>query len=193
MTNIYYDFEFLERGPGSPLLPISLGMTRDDGAEYYAISDDLITLRLAELSPWLIANVLPSLPVHSVNGHSYWDDEHPEHEHVKYCGQIRDEAKEFILGVPHPQLWGWYCAYDHVLLAQLFGRMTDLPEGIPMYSNDLKQEARETPLPPMPGVQEHNALSDAREIRWRYHYYRRNFSVHGICPCGGASRKCEVS
>lgn len=191
--NIYYDFEFLEQGPDSPLLPISLGMVRDDGAEYYAVCGSWRTGWLGQIGEhaWLTENVVPFLPVTldkiptrggGIWNAVTWDKAHPDYAHVKTRSMIAAEVRNFILAAPDPQLWGWYCAYDHVLLAQLFGRMTDLPDGIPMHSNDLKQEAGETKLPPMPGIQEHNALSDAREIRWRYHWYEQN--SFGYCQCG---------
>lgn len=37
-------------------------------------------------------------------------------------------------------LYGYYSAYDHVVLCQLFGKMIDLPKSFPMYTIDLKQE-----------------------------------------------------
>ena len=37
------------------------------------------------------------------------------------------------------QLYGYYSAYDHVVLSWLFGKMIDLPKGFPMYTIDLKQ------------------------------------------------------
>lgn len=36
-------------------------------------------------------------------------------------------------------LYGYYSAYDHVALCWLFGKMIDLPKGMPMYTIDLKQ------------------------------------------------------
>lgn len=39
----------------------------------------------------------------------------------------------------HPELYGYYSAYDHVVFCWLFGRMIDLPKGFPMYSKDMKQ------------------------------------------------------
>nr|WP_234899948.1 3'-5' exoribonuclease [Streptomyces filamentosus] len=61
-------------------------------------------------------------------------------------------------------MWAWYGAYDHVVLAQLFGRMIDLPTGIPMWTNDIQQECQRLGNPQMPeqpaGI--HNALADAR-------------------------------
>lgn len=77
---------------------------------------------------------------------------------------IRNQVREFIQATPDPELWAWYAAYDHVALAQLFGRMIDLPDGVPMWTNDLKQEAERLGNPQMPEQAEghHNALSDAR-------------------------------
>lgn len=36
-------------------------------------------------------------------------------------------------------LYGYYSAYDHVCLAWIYGKMIDLPSGMPMYTKDLKQ------------------------------------------------------
>lgn len=41
---------------------------------------------------------------------------------------------------PEPNFYGYYSAYDHVVLCWLFGKMIDLPQGFPMYTIDLKQE-----------------------------------------------------
>ena len=110
---------------------------------------------------------------------------HPEHYWFKIDKSsvlvrprkiIANEVREFIRAVPDPQLWAWYAAYDHVVLCQLFGRMIDLPEGVPMWTNDLKQEAERlsNPDPPsLPGVTEHNALSDAREVKFRAEWLRQ--------------------
>ena len=74
------------------------------------------------------------------------------------------------------ELYGYYSAYDHVVLCSIFGRMIDLPNGIPMYTKDLKQMMDEKGLdkewkrrhcPDPEG--EHNALIDAR---WNYSLYK---------------------
>ena len=39
----------------------------------------------------------------------------------------------------NPIFYGYYSAYDHVVLCWLFGKMIDLPKGFPMYTKDLKQ------------------------------------------------------
>ena len=38
-----------------------------------------------------------------------------------------------------PELYGYYSAYDHVVLCWLFGHMIDLPKGFPMFTNDIQQ------------------------------------------------------
>jgi hypothetical protein len=188
--NIYYDTEFIEFGGRNPILPLSIGMVRDDGAEYYAVFDNTDTLMLASRHDWLRANVLPYLPA-SGPPYVHWDDTHPDFPHVKHLSNIRAEIEEFVLGVEKPSLWAWYAAYDHVVLSGIFGRMIDLPEGFPMWTNDLKQEARAINLPHMPGIQEHNALSDAREVRYRYHWLED--SNWDFCPCApDGESQCKV-
>jgi hypothetical protein len=92
---------------------------------------------------------------------------------VKIPAQIAAEVATFILATPQPHLWADYGAYDHVVLCQLWGRMIDLPEGVPMFTSDLQTERGRLgspDLPSMPNVTEHNALSDAREVKHRYEW-----------------------
>jgi hypothetical protein len=165
---IYYDWEFLENG--ETIRPISLGMIREDGEEYYAIVNDALTIRDASLHPWLKANVLPYLPLIQpiTAGKPYWDTAHPDYKYVKRIEKIADEVKAFIREVPDPQLWAYFAAYDHVCLAQLWGVMVDMPIGIPQRTNDVAQELGRLGYHPgrMEGLQRHNALSDAKEVKW---------------------------
>lgn len=171
MTRIFYDCEFHERGYRYPIDFISIGMVRDDGAEYYAITDRLSVIMAAASNHWLRMNVLPSLPGR-LGSRWGWDPGHPDFQHVKGRAQIAIEVREFVLDVPDPQLWGWYSDYDHVVLCQLFGRMIDLPEGFPMFTNDLRQKAEELGNPALPEQAEgvHNALADARHNMIRAQY-----------------------
>ena len=174
MTAIDYDCEFLEDGRTIEL--ISIGMVRDDGAEYYAVNRDASRRRLRRRirrHPWLMANVVPSLP----RAHGDWNLHMPDRWLFNYLdpcvkdpARIAREVRNFILAKPDPKLWSWFSAYDHVVLCQLWGRMIDLPEGVPMFTNDLKQECDRLgnpKLPSMASVTEHNALGDAREVRFR--------------------------
>ena len=187
MTKVFYDAEFLEQGPAEPVRLISIGMVRDsDGAEYYAVSDEATRRPLAgriRKNEWLMANVVPSLP----RPHGEWIFSMPKRWLFNYMDAcvkprhvIAREVGEFILAGPDPELWADWGAYDHVVLCQLWGRMTDLPDGIPMWTHDLRQEVERlgAPEPPRlsgtaPGAVEHNALHDAREVRYRLDWLRQ--------------------
>lgn len=171
MIRCFYDTEFIEDGRTIDL--ISIGMVTDDGREYYAVNRDAPWKRIRE-HEWLMANVVPSLPRGFGEARMHW----PKNQlvdvrdaRVKPKESIAQEVRRFLLGddpkaVPDIELWAWYGAYDHVVLAQLFGRMIDLPAGIPMWTNDLRQEAERLGNPRMPEQdgRAHNALDDARHV-----------------------------
>lgn len=85
-----------------------------------------------------------------------------------------------------PEFYAYYADYDWVVFCWLFGKMIDLPKGLPMYCNDIKQEMDRIEkeynykgsdiifdckkLPNYPKqTNEHNALADAR---WNYELYK---------------------
>lgn len=176
MTDLDYDWEFLE--DGSTIEPISLGMVCDDGREYYAVNRLLVERfgrgrRLRNRirkNAWLMENVVPHLP----QPHGDWRLHMPQswlfnyHDPaVKPMSRIADEVMDFIRATGEDvQLWANYGAYDHVCLAQMWGRMIDLPEGVPMFTNDIQQEVRRLGIGwdelPKQESGEHNALADAR-------------------------------
>lgn len=176
---ICYDTEFVCNGRTIDL--ISIGVVAENGDEYYAVVADDLTIDRAANDQWLADNVLPSLPVSLTRDRSVvtlnadglsvhpvtwwdWDSEHADFRHVKPRRLIAREVKEFILSFTGPELWAWYAAYDHVALCELWGRMIDLPKGIPMHTNDLKQECDRLGNPRVPKQKggAHNALADAR-------------------------------
>lgn len=162
----FYDTEFIEDGVTIDL--ISIGIVADDGREYYAVSNEFSVGKL-HANKWLVDNVWPTLPrrEHSAGMrcrciHGHLDTDHPD---VRSRAQIARTVRDFVLAADSkPELWAWYGAYDHVALCQLWGRMIDLPECIPMYTRDLKQEADRLGNPVLPDqpAGEHNALADAR-------------------------------
>jgi 3' exoribonuclease, RNase T-like len=175
-VRIFYDTEFIE--DGSTIDLISIGLVAEDGSEYYAVSNEFSLKKLAA-NDWLMANVWPSLP--QVRGDermmvlsgmregasTYQQVRRlfdPYHAVVLPRAQIARDVWDFIRGVNDPQLWAWYGSYDHVAYAQLFGRMIDLPAGLPMFTCDLKQEAQRLGNPRVPeqAAGQHNALADAR-------------------------------
>ena len=173
-TRVFYDTEFREDGRTIDLL--SIGLVRETGESYYAVVSDADWDAVTK-DDWLRENVWRSLPVRgmkialtSVGG--------GKHERrVQYSGfldttsvlvkpkwVIANEVRDFLTGTPNLELWAWYAAYDHVALAQLWGKMIHLPKGIPMWTNDLRQEAERLGNPPLPEQAEgvHNALADAQ-------------------------------
>ena len=167
MTAIDYDLEFLEDGRTIEL--ISIGMVCEDGREYYAVNQDMPVRRIRK-HKWLMDNVVPGLP----KPHGDWILQMPKRwlfnyrdPAVKSRERIADEVMDFIrVAGPDVQLWADYGAYDHVCLAQLWGRMIDLPEGVPMFTCDIQQEARRLGFGwdelPKQDSGKHNALADAR-------------------------------
>lgn len=175
MTQIDYDFEFSSTAGRIDIA--SVGMVDDQGRTYYAINGEC-DLGALLASNWLMANVVPSLPLvrrTNVNGaYLAWDRDLPDFNKVKSRAQIASEVRNFVLGVPEPdlppadlhvELWADYGAYDHVALCQLFGTMMDLPEGFPMWTHDIQQEIERLGLTnadlPKQVSGQHNALTDA--------------------------------
>jgi hypothetical protein len=154
----FYDCEFIEDGRIIDL--VSIGVVDEHGREFYAISTEF-DARAAV--PWVRHNVLDRLPS---PGHPAW----------RSRAEIRDDLLEFLVGPLrgrpdlNMELWAWYGAYDHVVLAQLWGRMPSLPRQIPRFTKDLRQLWDDRGRPQLPGAQaqRHDALVDARHnlARW---------------------------
>ena len=154
----FYDCEFIEDGRIIDL--VSIGVVDEHGREFYAISTEFDDRAAV---PWVRRNVLDRLPS---PGHPAWRSRE----------RIRDELLEFLVEPlrerpgEHLELWAWYAAYDHVVLAQLWGRMPALPREIPRFTKDLRQLWDERGRPTLPEAEEqrHDALVDARHnlARW---------------------------
>jgi hypothetical protein len=162
----FYDCEFLE--DGKTIEMISIGMVDDRGRELYAVNRNAPWARIAT-HPWLMANVVPSLPQEAVTGADYnaagVDLAHPD---VMDRADLADAVAEFLrTDGDELELWAWYGAYDHVAVMQLWGPMIDKPDGIPMFTNDLQQEWRRLGSPALPeqAAGLHNALADARHLK----------------------------
>jgi len=144
----FYDTEFIEDGRTIEL--VSIGIVAEDGREYYAVSTDFDATRA---NAWVRENVLDKLPN---PGDPVW----------KPLETIRTEVLAFLTSVKDgdPELWAWVGAYDHVVLAQLWGDMAGLPRAIPRYTRELKQywEFAGRPYLPKTPDASHDALVDAR-------------------------------
>jgi hypothetical protein len=150
----FYDTEFIDDGRTIDL--ISIGVAAEDGREYYAISTEFNPERAGA---WVRKHVLPKLPS-------------PSSKLWKSRRQIRSDLEDFfdVDGDETIELWAWVAAYDHVVLCQLWGPMTDLPPAIPRFTRELRQfwEDRGSPrMPPRPR-DTHDALVDARHNLTRF-------------------------
>lgn len=150
----FYDTEFIDNGRTIEL--ISIGVAAEDGREYYAISTEFDPERAGQ---WVRKHVLPKLPS-------------PASPLWRSRRQIRTELEDFfgIDGDEEIELWAWVGAYDHVVLCQLWGPMTDLPPAIPRFTRELRQfwEERGCPrMPPRPR-DAHDALVDAQHNLHRF-------------------------
>lgn len=176
MSKFFYDTEFLEDGRTIDLISIGILNVKNDGSrhEYYAVNLNADWGRIRK-HEWLMRNVVPKLPLHvsnsivdvlrfpQISNGVFLDVNDPT---VKSRFTIADEVKDFLLqDGPDPELWTWYGAYDHVRLMQLWGSMMDRPDGIPMFSLDLRQECHRLGVSddslPQQETGLHNALSDA--------------------------------
>ena len=151
MRRFWYDTEFME-APGFLEL-LSIGVVGEDGREFYA---EVADAPVERANPWVRDHVLPHLGKPGV------------HRWTKPV--IRHHLERFLAprAVDPVELWGYFSAFDHVLLAWLWGPMAALPPGMPMLTLDVKQLTlgQGSPaLPPMVATMEHNALWDARWVR----------------------------
>lgn len=168
-TKFFYDTEFIDDGRTIDL--ISIGIVREDGEEYYAVSSEFNVDKLWS-NKWLLDNVWPHLPLVDLSFRggqrdaitSIFGELDYDHPAVKPRSHIAFEVKAFLLSRHEPELWAWYAAYDHVALAQLWGPMIAIPRGIPMYTHDLRQECDRLGDPRLPDQTSggHDALADAR-------------------------------
>lgn len=152
----FYDTEFIEDGEYIDL--VSVGVVAEDGREFYAVSTEFDP---TQAGPWVRKNVLNQLPPRS---DSAWMDR----------ATLRKKLYEFLLpghtpgqrlsASERPELWAWVGAYDHVVIAQLWGDMSQLPPEMPRFTRELKQlwEMAGRPRLPEPPTNAHDALADAR-------------------------------
>ncbi len=150
----FYDTEFIDNGRIIDL--ISIGVVAEDGREFYAISTEFDP---ESAGRWVRTHVLPKLPS-------------PSSQLWRSRRQIREGLEEFfdIDGDEPIELWAWVGAYDHVVLAQLWGPMTGLPREIPRFTREMKQLWEDRGRPALPALPDdnHDALVDARHNRAKF-------------------------
>jgi hypothetical protein len=152
---VFFDFEFIENGDQHPIIPVSIGIVREDERAYYAEFKD-VDWSLA--NPWVITNVKPHL-------YKY------EHQ-IKSKEQITQDIIEFV--GKEPEFWGYYADYDWVILCGMYGSMMNRPDSWPMRSLDIEQYMWHLGLSsediPVTNVGEHDALNDAHYNHELFNY-----------------------
>jgi hypothetical protein len=157
-VRIWFDTEFIEDGKTIDLL--SIGLVREDGRELYLENSEADSERA---SLWVRENVIPHL-----RGSTF----------RRSRAIIASEVAAFAFGID-PEFWADFCAYDWVVLCQLYGTMMQIPQGWPMFCLDVRQLIHfaggdKMKLPQFVG-RAHNALDDARYCRllWEHLTLRR--------------------
>jgi 3'-5' exoribonuclease-like protein len=166
----HHDFEFEENG--ETIIPISLGMVSDDNRELYMINKEYMQSYIdlegyywkgkypSELTNWLCVNVCDKISQDDIDAYGVDYDAWG----VRIIDFISDGGK--YKSWREVELWGYYAAYDHVALAQVFGPMINLPAPIPMFTNELMTIQHGQDLPTRPeDLPEHHALNDAKYQR----------------------------
>lgn len=184
-TKYFYDTEFKEDGQVVDLISIGI-VNYDTGDTFYAVSTEFDT-RAVAADRWLMDNVMPSithdvwLDADEITGMPVQNLTLTGGAEVMNRAAIRNGIFEFTKGT-WPDFWAWYGAYDHVALCQLWGRMIDLPNRMPMFTSDIVQLRKMAGNPPMPKQPHglHNALADARFNVVRYEYLRDILLAKGV-------------
>lgn len=175
--------------------PISIGIVNESGKKLYCICKDF-DIDFAWANHWLRENVLKDIFATLLKLQSM-DDKIGSGEFtfenfqnlLKTYGQTRDEIRIQLIDYLQladenidRQFYGYYCDYDWVCFCWFFGKMIDLPSGMPMYCRDLKQTLDETAeefgltLEDVKADEkypkqknEHNAFADAE---WNFELYQ---------------------
>jgi hypothetical protein len=152
----FYDCEFIEDGRVVDL--VSIGVVDEFGREFYAVSTEFDDTKAI---PWVRRNVLDKLPS-------------PSDKAWRSRERIRDDLYAFLMEPirgrdEQMELWAWFAAYDHVALAQLWGRCRRCPGDTALHQGPAPALGRpgRPALPTMSG--RHDALVDARHnlARWK--------------------------
>ncbi len=133
---IFLDTEFIDTG--KEIILVSIGLEREDGERYYAEPREA---NLSEASDWVHEHVIRYMD-------SWFDVESTDDldtAHVRWLETTkprRQSAAEIVEFVgEEPTFYAYYDHYDWVVLSQLYGPLTDRPDGWPMRCIDLADRA----------------------------------------------------
>lgn len=178
---VYPDTEFIRTLPG-PAGTISIGILDDAGRKFYAINRD-VDLAGVAASPWLMANVVPHLPLRRTATGLAWDGSHSDYRYVLPQVQIAENLATYFSidynGAGSIRAFGWYGARDLVRVHDLYGDDWQMmPPQVPRRITELRDLLDQVGVDQPPSmaellgakVAEHHALADAE-------YHR---ALHGL-------------
>jgi 3' exoribonuclease, RNase T-like len=147
----FLDTEFWD--DGSRVWPISIGIVREDGREYYAECNE--GTGMARQAEWIHDHVTPHLLPPTA---------------AKLSGHIADEVRRFVGDTP-AEFWAYWAAYDWVVFCQLMGGLLKLPKNISPWVRDLAwldPSLHRIRALKVHNPKPHHALYDARELCEQY-------------------------
>lgn len=167
----HFDTEFDENG--EVVIPISFGAVAEDGRELYLINHGYLDAwhfrepyywkgkYLADPNSFVVENVLDKISPQDNSDFGV-----PEESWSDFIYEFLT-AGDTIKDI---ELWAYYAAYDHIVYAQSFGKMIDIPEPLPWYTNDdmTIRKGQPAPFRDPELFPEHHALSDAKFQKFQW-------------------------
>lgn len=163
-VRIYLNAQFASSKHRDRLL--SVGMVSEAG-EFYRVMENPNAIEIARHDPWMREHVLPRLPYEEEGRDWLWSTEHPDYSRMLSPDGLVDDLLDFVDSHTDPELWGWQAGFAYVAIRHLFGKLTDRPNGFPLWCGELMagwHGAGEPELPPR-GMNGHHALEQARWAR----------------------------
>lgn len=163
-TLFSFDCEFVDTGTTAEL--ISIGLVRQDGAELYLENRDFPDHSGHLLDDWMNRHVMDKTFLVTA----------PDDPRIVPHAEIARQVADFLMsGDGAPSIWAHYASYDYLCFARLFGRVLDIPDGLPRFAMDFRvlQELSGIKAPSQSPVNAHHALVDAR-------WGKRAFAAFGL-------------
>lgn len=178
----WYDTKFIEHDSIIDL--VSIGIICEDGREFYGINWEC---NFSKATKWDWDNILKYLPFRPIDMNSS-DTKIPWHNRdslriavTRFLGARSGFPEDGHLSgkwfvpdkEPHPELWTFYSAHNHVAFCQIFGTTINLPIGFPSNAKYLKHEWDRLGNPKLPEQGEHDrnhALTCAKYNKTAYDF-----------------------
>jgi hypothetical protein len=156
----FLDTEF-QHHSGAHADLISIGITSDDGRDFYAVSKEFAP---ASADWWIRKNVLKNL--NPPNG--------PKIER-KPLSEIREGIVRYIGNDPNPEFYIKDGKQDWTQLCKLFGGADQFPPKFPRFYHDVRELCKKIPKEILDARKDaHNALADAKWLKGLYDWLTAN-------------------